>query len=49
MNFRVSMCKCVLANGYCNVQVRIQLGQGSAVTVAKGMIKNEGVGSFYKV
>ncbi|MFS8026148.1 hypothetical protein Hanom_Chr16g01483521 [Helianthus anomalus] len=30
-------------------QVRIQLGQGSAVSVTKEMLKNEGVGAFYKV
>ena len=29
--------------------MRIQLGQGSATTVAKGMLKNEGMGAFYKV
>lgn len=30
-------------------QVRIQLGQGSAAEVTKNMLKNEGVGAFYKV
>ncbi|KAI7756406.1 hypothetical protein M8C21_011646 [Ambrosia artemisiifolia] len=30
------------------LQVRIQLGQGSAVSVTKEMLKNEGVGAFYK-
>jgi hypothetical protein len=30
-------------------QVRIQLGQGSATTVARRMIKNEGLRAFYKV
>lgn len=30
------------------VKVRIQLGQGSAMGIASSMIKNEGVGSFYK-
>ncbi|RWW86605.1 hypothetical protein BHE74_00004618 [Ensete ventricosum] len=29
-------------------QVRIQLGQGSAVQVTKNMLANEGFGSFYK-
>ncbi|KAI7756410.1 hypothetical protein M8C21_011650 [Ambrosia artemisiifolia] len=31
-----------------DTQVRIQLGQGSAVSVTKEMLKNEGVGAFYK-
>lgn len=31
------------------VQVRIQLGQGSAGQVAKNMLKEEGFGAFYKV
>lgn len=31
------------------LQVRIQLGQGSAVDVTKNMLKNEGFGAFYKV
>lgn len=31
------------------VQVRIQLGQGSAGEVTKNMLKAEGVGAFYKV
>lgn len=31
------------------LQVRIQLGQGSAATVTKNMLKNEGIGAFYKV
>lgn len=31
------------------LQVRIQLGQGSAATVTKTMLKNEGVAAFYKV
>ncbi|KAM0038627.1 putative mitochondrial carrier domain superfamily [Helianthus debilis subsp. tardiflorus] len=30
------------------IKVRIQLGQGSAVSVTKEMLKNEGVGAFYK-
>lgn len=30
------------------VKVRIQLGQGSAVQVTKNMLKQEGVGAFYK-
>ncbi|KAH6829819.1 Mitochondrial substrate carrier family protein [Perilla frutescens var. hirtella] len=30
------------------IKVRIQLGQGSAVEVSKNMLKNEGVGAFYK-
>lgn len=31
------------------VKVRIQLGQGSAVSVTKNMLKNDGIGAFYKV
>lgn len=31
------------------LQVRIQLGQGSAVHVSKNMLKQEGLGAFYKV
>lgn len=31
------------------VQVRIQLGQGSAAQVTKTMLKEEGFGAFYKV
>ncbi|KAL0460505.1 UNVERIFIED_CONTAM: Mitochondrial dicarboxylate/tricarboxylate transporter DTC [Sesamum latifolium] len=31
------------------IKVRIQLGQGSAGEVTKTMLKNEGVGAFYKV
>ena len=31
------------------VQVRIQLGQGSAGVVTRNMLKNEGIGAFYKV
>lgn len=31
------------------LQVRIQLGQGSAGSVTKNMLKNEGIGAFYKV
>jgi len=31
------------------VQVRIQLGQGSAAHVASQVIKNEGIGGLYKV
>lgn len=34
---------------FCCWQVRIQLGQGSAGTVTKTMLKNEGFGAFYKV
>ena len=30
-------------------QVKIQLGEGSAATVTKKMLANEGIGSFYKV
>ncbi|KAI3798279.1 hypothetical protein L1987_33550 [Smallanthus sonchifolius] len=30
------------------IKVRIQLGQGSAASVTKEMLKNEGVGAFYK-
>ncbi|KVI00232.1 Mitochondrial carrier domain-containing protein [Cynara cardunculus var. scolymus] len=30
------------------IKVRIQLGQGSAFAVTKTMLKNEGVGAFYK-
>jgi hypothetical protein len=30
-------------------QVRIQLGQGSAMDVTRQVIKNEGVGGLYKV
>ncbi|KAI5675090.1 hypothetical protein M9H77_06040 [Catharanthus roseus] len=30
------------------IKVRIQLGQGSAGTVTRNMLKNEGVGAFYK-
>ncbi|KAG8090736.1 hypothetical protein GUJ93_ZPchr0011g27891 [Zizania palustris] len=30
------------------VKVRIQLGEGSAATVTKKMLANEGVGSLYK-
>ncbi|KAJ0809523.1 putative mitochondrial carrier domain superfamily [Helianthus annuus] len=30
------------------LQVRIQLGQGSAGEVTKTMLKNEGIGAFYK-
>ncbi|RWW31919.1 hypothetical protein GW17_00003447, partial [Ensete ventricosum] len=33
----------------CGLQVRIQLGQGSAVEATKNMLANEGFGSFYKV
>ena len=29
--------------------MRIQLGEGSAAEVTKKMLKNEGVGAFYKV
>lgn len=29
--------------------MRIQLGQGSAVSVTTNMLKNEGVAAFYKV
>ncbi|CAH2072337.1 unnamed protein product [Thlaspi arvense] len=31
------------------IKVRIQLGQGSAVSVTTTMLKNEGIGAFYKV
>ncbi|CAO2161499.1 unnamed protein product [Urochloa humidicola] len=31
------------------VKVKIQLGEGSAATVTKNMLANEGIGSFYKV
>lgn len=31
------------------MQVRIQLGEGSAVEVTKKIIRNEGIGGFYKV
>lgn len=31
------------------LQVRIQLGQGSAASVTREMLKNEGFGAFYKV
>lgn len=31
------------------LQVRIQLGQGSAADVTKNMLKNEGVRAFYNV
>lgn len=30
------------------IKVRIQLGQGSAAEVSRNMLKNEGVGAFYK-
>jgi hypothetical protein len=30
-------------------QVKIQLGEGSAATVTKKMLANEGIGAFYKV
>ncbi|CAO2175029.1 unnamed protein product [Urochloa humidicola] len=30
------------------VKVKIQLGEGSAVTVTRKMLANEGIGSFYK-
>ncbi|CAO2161500.1 unnamed protein product [Urochloa humidicola] len=30
------------------VKVKIQLGEGSAATVTKNMLANEGIGSFYK-
>ncbi|PWA58325.1 mitochondrial dicarboxylate/tricarboxylate transporter DTC [Artemisia annua] len=30
------------------IKVRIQLGQGSAGSVTKNMLKNEGIGAFYK-
>ena len=32
-----------------SLQVRIQLGQGSAASVTREMLKNEGFGAFYKV
>ncbi len=31
------------------LQVRIQLGRGSAMDVAREVIKNEGIGGLYKV
>jgi hypothetical protein len=31
------------------VQVRIQLGEGSAASVTKKMLANEGISAFYKV
>lgn len=31
------------------LQVRIQLGQGSATEVTRNMLKNDGIGAFYKV
>jgi len=31
------------------LQVRIQLGRGSATDVAREVIKNEGIGGLYKV
>uniref|UniRef100_M4DU67 Uncharacterized protein n=1 Tax=Brassica campestris TaxID=3711 RepID=M4DU67_BRACM len=30
------------------IKVRIQLGQGSAASVTKNMLKNDGIGAFYK-
>lgn len=30
-------------------QVRVQLGQGSAIQVTKNMLRDEGVKAFYKV
>lgn len=39
----------MLLLSYDGWQVRIQLGQGSAVDVTKTMLKNEGFGAFYKV
>lgn len=42
-------CLTVLLFFLLNLQVRIQLGQGSAGTVTRNMLKNEGVGAFYKV
>ena len=30
------------------IKVRIQLGQGSAASITTNMLKNEGVGAFYK-
>jgi hypothetical protein len=36
-------------NKWTSFQVRIQLGQGSAMHVAKNVIANEGFGGLYKV
>ncbi|KAH9561982.1 hypothetical protein CY35_05G049800 [Sphagnum magellanicum] len=38
----------MLLRGYMLAQVRIQLGQGSAMDVTRQVIKNEGVGGLYK-